>query len=206
MATLHLTCQEYEEQTGTVKQNKLHQQDDANEPLAVTRHHVVHHEVEHRVEVDGYQADGYPNDVVKVVKTDKVSTGLISRGQVDYLHSENEKLVEEEQFGSQNHQVEVHWIDRWLSERKEADKWRGSNWQPDIVFIAEADYSASAVTYFDTETRELNQSEADHNFMEDLHQEAGGGCEDAGGGDGHEGGGDGQEGGRGEEEAGPAGR
>ena len=89
-----LTCQKYEEQPRAVKENELHQQDDSYEPLAVPGHHVVHHEVEHGVEVDGYQAHGNTNDIVEVVETDEVSTGLVSGDEVYDLHAENDWFIE----------------------------------------------------------------------------------------------------------------
>ena len=61
------TCQKYEEQSGTVEQDELHQEDDPDEPLAVASHHVVHDKVEHGVEVNGDETHRNTDHIMKVV-------------------------------------------------------------------------------------------------------------------------------------------
>ena len=85
-----LTCQKDEEKSCAIKKDELEEQNDTNEPLTLTLHHLVHDNIEHGVEVDGYQAHGNTNDIVEVVETDEVSTWLVSGDEVYDLHAEND--------------------------------------------------------------------------------------------------------------------
>ena len=120
---IFFTCQEYEEESGAVKQNKLQQQDDTNEPLAVSLQHLVHDDVEHGVEVDGDEANWDADDVMKIINGNKITTRLIANNNVDYLNTKNQYFVEEQQFWSQNHEFEIFGRDFRLRKGQKTNKW-----------------------------------------------------------------------------------
>ena len=76
--------------------------------------------------------------------------------------------------------------DGWLLEGQEADEGRAADGEEDLLLGAEGEDGGPAVAQGAAEGDELHQAEADHNLMEDLDDDPGGGDDDAGGGDGHE--------------------
>ena len=81
-----LTCQKDEEKSCAIKKDELEEQNDTNEPLALTLHHLVHDNIEHGVEVDCEETNRDSNDIVKIVNIEKISTRNITSDHVNDLH------------------------------------------------------------------------------------------------------------------------
>ena len=71
---------------------------------------------------------------MKIIKSNKITTWLITNNNIDYLNTKNENFIEKQQFWGKNHELEIFGGDFRLRKGKKTNKWRRSNGESDIAF------------------------------------------------------------------------
>ena len=97
------TCQEDEEKPETVKEDEFNQKNNAKKPFAVALQAVIHNEVEHGVGVYGNETNREGDDVVEIVKGNKVARRMISNNKHCKINCKHSNFHNEKQDRCKDH-------------------------------------------------------------------------------------------------------
>ena len=80
------TCQEYEEQSQTVKEDELKKENNSKKPLAVSLKTVIHDKVKHGVAIDCKESNWECNDVMEIIISNEVARRNIANTKKDQIY------------------------------------------------------------------------------------------------------------------------
>ena len=95
------SCEEHEEHSGAVKEDKENQDHEAHHGVALLREELVDDDQEHVVAVDAEESDGDGGQVMEVVHAEELSVGIVADQKENNFNTENDELDEKQEDGGE---------------------------------------------------------------------------------------------------------